>query len=309
MRKGFMLVIGLLTVGGCKTESTVSLSSQNCFEACLDASVGVNLQAHLALATHLRDSLELARGGLTVYANTAHALTGFVQSIVELAPGMPGGLVYAGDGSFTAQPNPSTRVELRFYLASDTSFGAAGDLIPFNLFDVANYFRGLGVGVKTSIGLGGISTTTQFAFDELGPGAELLGIDANATSPIDVNLGAFSSQLTRVVIGARIVENATADSATIDYTLTPAPLAASAVGGQPIALGFSDFRVRNDAMEQALSLESAPLSMLGAGPIYDGSVQALSSSPDFAFRLLIDYDLSAAADITLGCVDASLRIP
>ncbi len=292
MRKGFMLVIGLLTVGGCKTESTVSLSSQNCFEACLDASVGVNLQAHLALATHLRDSLELARGGLTVYANTAHALTGFVQAIVELAPGMPG-----------------TRVELGFYLAAVTSFGAAGDLIPFNLFDVANYFRGLGVGVKTSIGLGGISTTTQFAFDELGPGAELLGIDANATSPIDVNLGAFSSQLTRVVIGARIVENATADSATIDYTLTPAPLAARAVGGQPIALGFSDFRVRNDAMEQALSLESAPLSMLPAAPIYQGSVQAHTSRPDFAFRLLIDYDLSAAADITLGCVDASLRIP
>lgn len=301
-------VLWLVLACGCENEATVELSS-NCFGICLDASAEFDLDAHLAISADLARGLDSARAGLSAYAGTAKALSSFVQAMVDLNPSLPAGLSYEGGGLYTATPNGSTRVEMRFYLASDTSFGTAGDLIAFNLFDVSSYFASFGVKTSTSISLSGISTSTGFTFDGVGPGAELLGIAPTATSPVSVDVGAFSNQLSQVIVAANVIETYESERSRISFALAPARITVGAVGSVPIALTLSEFVGNAPDMEQRLSLGEVDLSAEDAGATFDGTVQFTSASPDFDFDMLFSYDASAKADIVFGCPGSTLQVP
>src|SRR5512145_1499003 len=219
----FALLFGAMA---CSYESRVQEQS-NCFGACLDASADVDLEGELAVSGALRGSLESARAGLVVHASVAKALSGFVQAMVDRHAGLPAGVSYAGNGLYVSHPNADTRVELRFYLPNDTSFGVAGALIDFNLFNEASYFASFGVETSVSVGLSGVSTELRFTFDAAGRGAELLGIAPTAKSPISVDVAAFSKQLSKVIIHADVVVAHESEQEVIGFTLVPA---ARAVG-------------------------------------------------------------------------------
>jgi hypothetical protein len=309
MRPGRWLTVLLLGfVFGCDNEATVETSS-NCLEACVGVSADVDINAQMAIATELRDSLEHARAGLAVYASTAQALTGFVQAMVDLKPSMPSGLSYEGNGLYSAKPNADTRVELSFYLASNTSFGAAGDRISFNLFNVGNYFASFGVKATTSIGLSGVSSSVSFTFDSAGPGAELLGIASTATSPIAVDVSGFTKQLSKVIIHANVIVSHASDTANIDFTLAPDARAVGAVGSAAIPLTFGNFTGQGLDFDQTLTLNSATLALRNAGSAFDGTLRFSATSPDFGFDMLFSYSASAKADIVFGCTGATLVVP
>ena len=296
------LLAGLLCA--CKHESTVTVSS-NCFDFCLDASANVDLEGHLVIADELRDSFESARVGLSAYAGAANSLTRFVQSVIDLNPGLPAGLSYAGAGTYRLQSSADTNVELQFFLPSNTSYGATGDLIQFDLFDVANYFTSLAVKTTTTVSLSGISSSLSFTFDRVGPGAELLGIASTAASPIPIDVNAFTSQLSKVIVRARVSAAHRSNTANIAFALEPAPIAASAVGSATIPLTISRFAASGLTVDQSVSLDSFAMSLLNPGATYDGTIRARAMSPDFSFQMLISYDSHIQGDITLGCIGAA----
>lgn len=293
---------------GCDNEAIIE-TRPNCFELCLDVSADVAVDAHLAISTDVAASVELARTGLVAFASASRALTGFVQSMVDLNPSMPNGLSFVGDGLYVATPNTATRVELRFYLPSDTSYGKKGDLIDFNLFDVSNYFASFGVKASTTLSLSGLSTSTSFTFDGVGPGAELLGISHAATSPVTVDVGAFSKQLSKVVVQANVTVAAVSKTSEIRFSIAPGSLSLSAVGDGAIPLTISGFSGKGLELAQVLSLDAADLSMRDAGANYDGTLQFSVVSADFSFGLLLGFDASAKADIVVGCPGAVLSVP
>ncbi|HEY5960465.1 MAG TPA: hypothetical protein VIV60_28120 [Polyangiaceae bacterium] len=304
---GWLLLV-LFGVAACDNESTLEIRS-NCFDACLDASADLDLEGQLAIASSLRDAFAEARAGLSVTADVSNALGSFVHALVKLSAGMPNGLTYEGQGLYSARPNPSTRLELRFYLPSNTSFGSAGDLIDFNLFNAANYFASLGVESKASISLSGVSTSLRFTFDGLGKGAELLGIAPGAQSPIGVDESAFSQQLSKVIVHARVMYSRESELANIGFELAPASRSASGYGNRANALSISNFVGQGLTFDQTLTLEAASLSVLNQGAAFDGTLRIASGSPSFGFHMLFNYAASATADVVFGCQDVALSLP
>lgn len=298
-----VLCVGLLL--GCKHESSVTLRS-SCFDVCVDASANVDIEGQLAIATDIRNGLESARAGLSGYASVSKALTQFVQSMVEMKSGVPSGLRYAGAGIYELQPNADTSVELRFYLPSNTSYGKAGDLIQFDVFDPSNYFTSLGVKASTTVSLSGISTNLSFTFDKLGPGAELLGIGSSASSPLLIDVGAFSSQLSKVTVRAQVDVAHPSNTGGVELGLSPTQVPVAAVGNASSQLSIENFKAENGAFDQTVTLESAALTFSSSSSKFEGAIRAKSTSPDFGFAISISYDLDAQGDIQLGCLGTSL---
>jgi hypothetical protein len=308
MHRACWLIWGLLGVAACDNESTVEVRA-NCFDACFDASADLDLDGQLKIATTLRDALVEARAGLGAVADVNHSLSGFVHAMINLSGGMPNGLTYEGHGVYSLRPNSSTRVELRYYLPSNSSFGSAGDLIDFNLFNVGNYFTGLGVESKATISLSGVSTSLRFTFDGLGAGAELLGIPAGSRSPIGIDEGGFTRQLSKVIVHATVIYSRESAVSTFGFTLAPEARSLAGYGNNAIALSFSNFVGQGFTFNQTLSLEAASLSMLNQGAVFDGSLRFASVSADFDFNMLFSFDASATADVVFGCPGATLELP
>jgi hypothetical protein len=308
MHRARWLLLVLLGVGACDNESEVELRS-NCFDACLDVSADLDLEGHLAIASSLRDAFAEARAGLSVAVDVNHALGNFVHAMVKLDAGMPNGLTYEGQGVYSARPNPNTRLELRYYLPSNTSFGSAGDLVDFNLFNASNYFASLGVESKASISLSGVSTSLRFTFDGLGKGAELLGIAAGAQSPIGIDESGFAKQLSKVIVHASVMYSRESELANIGFALAPASRSVSAFGNTATALSLSNFAGQGLTFDQTLTLEDASLSMLNQGFAFDGMLRIASASPSFGFHMLFNYDASASADVVFGCQNVALKLP
>lgn len=299
----WVLALGLTC--GCKHESTITTRS-SCFDICLDASAHVDVEAEIGVASDVRDSFERARAGLSAYTGVAAALTQFVQSMVELKAGLPSGLNYQGGGVYALQPDPDTRVQIRFYLPVATRFGSAGSVIDFNLFDPANYFASLGVKTEASIGLGGVSTRMTFTFASLGPGAELLGISPSAASPLPIDIGAFSSHLASVVIGAEVGVTHSSGRADVAFSLAPEQRAVSEVGSASARLSVTDFSAQGFEFAQTIRLDSVDLRLQNPGSTFDGLVRASAISPDFGFQMLLSYNPALQGNITLGCLGVDL---
>lgn len=301
MRLGQFYLLGLVgLVCGCDNERTVTQQS-NCFDACLDASVDVDINARLAIATALRQNLETARAGLSVYTSAASALSQFVQSMVDSKAAVPAGLHYQGNGVFVADVNADTSVRLSFYLPTKTSYAEAGSLIDFNLFDPANYFTSLGVKTEVSVGLSGISSQLSFTFSKLGPGAELLGIAPTASGSVPVDVGQFSSRLSQVLVQAS-VDFAQDSASGMAFSLKPASLPAGSVGSGKHLLSI----VGLSAPGASLQLGSVTLALQNPGNLYDGLVHVTSLSSDFSFQFLLKYSGSLSGDLTLGCLGIDL---
>ena len=298
-----LLVLPILC--GCKHESTITARS-SCFDLCLDASAHVDVEGEIGIAMDLRDGFERAQGGLAASVSVAGALTQFVQSMVDLKAGLPSGLSYEGGGVYSMQPNADTQVQIRFYLPASTSFGAAGDAVGFDLFDPASYFTSLGVKAEASIGLSGISTKLSFTFSSLGPGAELLGIAPNASSPVPIDVNGFSSHLANVIIGAQVSVSHASDRANIAFSLVPERKAVSATGSGSATLAISEFSGQGFEFAQTLRLDSIDLNFQSSTSAYDGVIHASALGPDFGFQMLLNYDQAIQGDITLGCLGVEL---
>jgi hypothetical protein len=307
----FALVSALFT-GGCTLpqgpsdpENTappvnaLSAPSHPGIEACVSGDV----EAELQIARDFEDSCHemVICGGLSA----AFTIT-LVEVLVNAASGNstdPAGFVYVGQGRYAA----GTRMELTLKLAKDTSFGKAGDVIDFDLFNVANYFTTATVEASASVSTSGqAKTSLSIEFEGTGKAFELLGIEPGADGSIQTDLATISANLGQsILVETRILMNDDRESSTISYQLeSPATLLASFLESGPMNMDLVNvsgstttgqtISVKNWAMQYKASSASGTL---------DGSIDFEVRGGAFDYVAKFTYPHRKTPDVALGCAE------
>lgn len=186
-------------------------------EACAQG----DLEAQLQIARDFEDSCHemVVCGGLSM---------AFTISLIEVLihaasgdPTEPSGFVYVGEGRYAA----GTQMELTLRLGKDTSFGKAGDVIAFDVFQLANYFSQVTLEAKASVDTSGkTQTSLTIDYQGAGPGFELLGLQGEAEGKIEVDFATIAANLgANVVIETKILMTDERESSTVSYELYSQP--------------------------------------------------------------------------------------
>lgn len=267
-------------------------------EACTNAQV----ESELQLAVDFKDSCHemVICGGLSM---------AFVSTLVSVlfnsASGNAteaDGFRYVGEGRYAA----GTQMELTLTLGKDTSFGKAGDVIDFDVFQLANYFTKATVTAKASVNTSGESTTTVNAtYEGAQNGAELLGLEAGGSGELHLDLNEIANSLSEhVLIETRILMQDSRDSSTVSYQLYAPPtklgvyfsngpmdmqlidVAASSTTGQVMT-------VTNWAMEYKT---------VSGGGTLDGKIDFEVRGGSFDYAAHFVYPHRKEPDVTLNCL-------
>ena len=309
--RAYLRMFTILSLGviGCDTTTTIETRDSSCFALCLDAGAEVNAELELGAATHVTSALERIRGVMNLYVDGAASLGGLVDDLTTGDLSMPEGFSYEGDGVYTVDSGSGAIAKVLFYLPSKTSYGNAGEPIPFNLFDASNYFTGLKVSSGVEVGLSGVKTTFEFGFADSGPGAELLGLGASPKSPIDVNVGAMTAALVKTTSRADGSIQPEQGDVVQSFQVQSPPIDSKAVALEALALEVTQFSGENAEYEQELSFESSSLKLVDAGNEYSGDFTFSSMSPSFSFDALLRFDATATANVAFGCPGSTLSFP
>ena len=206
-------LLSLLFVAGCPAKKTPSGPPPNDtpatdaikagdyrgLAACKGSASSTDLARAVQIGQDFNESCHemVVCGGLNASMSTA-----IIQILINAAAGSssdPKGFTFDGKGNWHAE-----QMDVQFLLGFDTSFGKKGDLVTFNPFDVNNYFTGAKVEATASADLSGnIKTSLQIGFTGVGPGFELLGIDAK-TSPVTVDSDKVAEAIGKVLIKSQI---------------------------------------------------------------------------------------------------------
>jgi hypothetical protein len=299
----------LVLAGGCSNDATI-VGRSSCFDACAGTLSDGEIQARLDIYAELQASLSGALAASGSFASSAPSVTGLIEAMVTGSAGLPGGYTYDGAGVISASPAPQVRLEVRYYLGADTSFGKAGDLITFNVFDPASYFEGLGVKTNIKVSASGVSSELQFTFTKLGPGAELLGLGAATPSPFPVDIGALTSGLGKLAVGGDIIVARQSGPSRVSFRIQLKPTGVGAVGGATAPFVIEGFAAGRTDLGQTLLLDAQELSLVSGSGALDGQIELSSSSAaNFSFKMLLSYPSSPLPDIAFGCPDAKLTPP
>jgi hypothetical protein len=303
-----VLVTGCIVAGGCSYHSTTDTST-SCLDACRGTLSDAQLSAQVAIWSDMQASFSAAVASDKALASVGSGLSGFVQAMVSGNAGAPGGFSYQGNGVLSASPSGDAHVDVRFFLASATSFGKAGDPITFDVFDPANYFQGLSVSSSVTVDLSGVHTSMQLHFTKAGPGAELLGLGASPSSGLNLDVGQLSSRLGAVDVAATTAISHADGPSTIALQVSTAARPASSLGGAAVPLQLQGFSGSRSDTGQVLSLDTTTLASVGGGGSLDGTSLVRSSSAGFSFQMLFHFPASPLADVAFGCPNVTLTPP
>jgi hypothetical protein len=165
--------------GGSRAATDLNRQARVDLAACRGGTSDDAFDDALEITHSFRDSCHelVVCGGLTV------SLVGAVMELfVNAALGKSGddGLKFDGEGRYVSAPGSvsGTSMEVTLHSPKDTSFGRAGELIPYDLLAVGSYFVGAKVRAETSAGSNGITVKVKVSYQALGPAFELLGMTA-----------------------------------------------------------------------------------------------------------------------------------
>jgi hypothetical protein len=302
------LALCFVVAGGCSYHSTVEFRT-SCLDACRGALADADLSLHVGAWSEFQASFSDVIAADKSFADAGSTLSGFVQSLVSGNAGLPGGFKYQGNGVVSANPTSDATVDVRFYLASATSYGKAGDPITFNVFDPANYFQGLSASASVSVDLSGVHTSVQLQFTKAGPGAELLGLGSSSGSPLTIDVGQLTSRLGTVGMAATSTVDRANGATVIRLQAVTAPQPANTLSGSTVPLQIQGFSGTRSDLGQVFSLGTNALSSVKGGVALDGTALVRSASPSFSFQMLFSFPSSALADVVFGCPSATLTPP
>jgi hypothetical protein len=128
---------------------------------------------------------------------------GIVARILDEALGTGTGdvaLKFDGKSAYkTSSLGATMTVEIRLH--RDTSFGKKGDVVPFDLLDIATYFVGGHITGTATVTNGKPSVDVAVSYSALGPGFELLGLTASP-SPMKLDVDHLQSELGQLLMHA-----------------------------------------------------------------------------------------------------------
>lgn len=246
----------------------------------------------------------IACGGLSVTL-CASIVSGIIDAIVDnRSDATPDGWRFEGEGLYTSDA-AGAGMETRFYLATDYSFGRAGDPVAENLFEVSTYLSGARVSVDFDPS-DPLSTSAELHFDAPGPYIEMLGFGAEPQSPIALSLGAWDQaqkQLGTLLFEAEITVNDPQDQTTVRYDVKTTRMSAAALlGAAPMEFELLSADAARADLGQDLVVDDWGVEFV------NGNVGALEGVVDFhveggplPYVGALVYENSTYAAIDLSC--------
>lgn len=305
-----VLAVTSALFAACSTTSTVETGT-NCFELCLDADAKVELSLELEAVGDVTLALDASRRTLAGYLTGASALSNVAKRLAEgKSLSLPAGFTHKGEGVYAVDTGDGAVASVEFLWPVDSSTAKAGDVISWNLFEADNYFSGLSVKTGISASLtSGIDTTLEFGFDEIGPGAELLGLGRSPNSPVAVDVDAMTSALKVTTSKASVRLDADAFGIVTTLDMTSVETAVANNPGSPIKVTVAEFAGTKPDGSQTLSLAASELSLVDGANGYLGEFSFSSIGAEFSFDARLRFDSAASAEVQLGCPGTELLFP
>ena len=267
-------------------------------EACMQGEV----EAELQIARDFEDSCHemVICGGLLA----AFTVT-LVEVLINAASGKstePGGFVYVGQGRYAA----GTQMELTLKLAKDMTFGKAGDVIDFDLFNVANYFTSAKLAASASISTTGeAKTSLSIEFEGTAKGYELLGLKPGADGTIQTDLATISKNLgASILIETKISMSDERESSTIVYELeSPATLLSSYLASGPMDMRLVEVAGSASSTGQSITVKNWAMQFKASSSsgTLDGSIDFEIRGGAFDYVAKFTYPHRKAPDVALSC--------
>jgi hypothetical protein len=273
-------------------------------EACKGSISASGLDNALEIAGGFKQSCHelIVCGGLSASFSTA-----VVGVVVNAATG--GGsnaFTFDASGTYTTKPSDATgtSMDLSLYLAADTSFGKAGDLIKFNLLSIESYFLGAEVEAKASVDMTGKTTTNlSITFESKGPAFELLGL-GDLQSPIKIESQKIAAALGKIQMSAKVHVDDKQGHSTFRYELeSPKVSLGGLLGGEPLPMTLTTVTGSRADTGQSLDVTKWEIRYLdtSAGGYLDGTIAFKIGGGGFPYGVTFEYPRRKDPDVSLRC--------
>lgn len=201
------------------------------------------------------------------------------------------------DGVYRTAGNGAT-METRFYLAADTSFGQAGDLVEENLFLVDSYLVGAVLVIDPA------DLSSEIRYTSAGPLVELMGFGATPPNPLPVgvdDLEQIQRRLGALDFETRIDLDDRREHATVVYHVdTPRMSAGALLDGGAMVLGLKSATAERGDLGQALVVDQWDLHFVEHGSL-TGTVDTHVEGGPLPFAAQFVWDDSGYPVIELAC--------
>ncbi|MCA9711128.1 MAG: hypothetical protein KDK70_35125, partial [Myxococcales bacterium] len=235
-----------------------------------------------------------------------------VEGLAELAEDpsastLPEQYTYDGEGTYFVEPATfnDLRMEVRFHLGRDYSFGAKGELVTENLFVMDSYL--VDARAEVTVDTSGGFPEVRVEIDHAGPGplAELLGLGADPPNPIVVTestLVAAQAHLRDMEVEAIIFFADHPGVSTIEYDVeSPRMLADSFLRGLPMVLSMVGADGWRDDTGQDLDVDTWTVEYVDGVGALEGDIDFTTRGGRFDYVSRLHYDASGWPSIELEC--------
>lgn len=269
-------------------------------EACSSSVSSADLDASLDIARDFEQSAHelIVCGGLATNFSS-----GVINVLLSAAIGGTSPSVsYVGKGTYTTGAG-GTNMRIKTTLGTDTSFGKKGDIIDYNLLDLATYFESVKITATASIDTTGTTKQTlTVAFTNTGPGFELLGLGATPKSPLTISADTISDALAKILIATEIhVDDKKGDSVfTYDVTTASQPMSA-ALAGDPVDFALTG--LSGTHVDQTLTITKFEIGYLDTGStgFMNGTIAFDVKGGKLPYSASFHYPNRKTPDVTLAC--------
>lgn len=238
----------------------------------------------------------IACGRLTVELCSA-VISGVLEAIqIGSDDATPDGFTFA-DGVYRSAGSGAL-MELRFYLAEDTSFGKAGDLVRENLMRADSYLVDAALVVDLQAG------TSELRYSRPGPLVELLGFGAAPANPLPVGLDDLDrvrARLGALAFDGIIQVDDVRPHARVTYAVdVPRTTASALVGGGTIDYELREADAMRRDLEQSLVVDHWGLQFLAHGTLR-GDVEFHVDGGPLAYAGVLHWNDSGYPERELSC--------
>lgn len=268
----------------------------------LEACAGGDIKASLEIAQAFKESMHelVICGGMALQFSAAFVNV-FINVALELDT-RPGGLTYVGDGRYTN----GQLMNVVLVAPYATSFGPAGTIIPFDVFDPANYFVDLAVSATAVTDLSGrVTTELSLDFSGTGPGVELLGLGAVSGNQLTLSFDAIVDALAMIEMRQEIVVQDKRGDIHVMYHVTSdgVPIGDLLFATSAAPMEIVDATVIDAGTGQVLEVTEWAMEFDGgsAGTM-DGEVSFTVTGGDFPWAGTFVYPHRKTPDVTLSCL-------
>ncbi len=274
--------------------------------ACAGGASQSTIDTNLQMVDYLEDDYHemVVCGGLA--QSFSYSLSEFFARVACGQTAYPSGLVYTGSGLYLA----GNVMQIQAKLKKDTSFGKAGDDVPFDLFDTASYWKSSTINANIEADF---SWSTNQGFDahlkgsieftkieEPSKNLEIWGIPTDGTSTT-VQQEELAKRIADAV--EFTIDIQMESSQGTKYRITSPPLSAGDMyEGKELDLPVTFIEATSGTQTATLSNWGMKFLPTQAGDM-DGTITMSVTGGDFPYFVKYSYPQRSTPDILVTCTD------